>query len=133
MDNNEFVTRGKLLSGIGCLIWLLILILIPIIFTFWLGHVLLSSSFTVDETPTSILIRNSPNQINQIEIKEMGQPQTEFYDPPIRIYYGSQGKLNKYEVFSFRNDGEGLSENNVKVNWENDNQVSITFLTYTSQ
>ena len=36
-------------------------------------------------------------------------------------------------MFSFRNDGEGLSENNVKVNWENDNQVSITFLTYTSQ
>ncbi|TCM93238.1 hypothetical protein EV294_107189 [Paenibacillus sp. BK033] len=72
-----------------------------------------------------ILTQNSPNKINQIEIRVRGQ-NAFFSNAPIRIHYGKVGHIRPYIEERIINDGKNLHAENFDFNWVTEDKVSIT-------
>ncbi|WP_201004751.1 hypothetical protein [Paenibacillus glycanilyticus] len=72
-----------------------------------------------------ILTQNSPNKINQIEIRVRGQ-NAFFSNAPIRIHYGKVGHIRPYIEERIINDGKNLHAENFEFNWVTEDRVSIT-------
>lgn len=116
-DIESNVQKTKFLSGIGCLLWTLILtILIVTPIAYYGGKFIYDMKFKEN----TLVVSKSPNQLHRIEVVEVGGPV--FFGPSkVRIKYE-----NHYIDRSIGNDGATLQPSNVSVNWENDQEAIIT-------
>ena len=116
-DIESDIQKTKFLSGIGCLLWMLILtILIVTPIVYYAGKFIYNMEFK----QTILAVSKSPDQLHIIEVVEVGEPA--FFGPSkVKIKYE-----NHYIDRSIGNDGATLHPSNVSVNWENDQEAIIT-------
>ncbi len=95
MDIEQEIKRMKKRALVGCLIWFLILMSIPV---FMIGDFAYNLFYKEKALETSY----SPSKINKIEIVQKGE--AIYFGPSlVRIHYGKQ-----YEDHSVFNDGKTL-------------------------
>ncbi|CDO04277.1 hypothetical protein BN988_02831 [Oceanobacillus picturae] len=113
-DPNRDIEQTKKRTKWGCLSWAAILLFGPIII--FIGIF----SFEMFIKEKTLVISHSPNDINTIEVVEKGQPA--WFGPSlVKVKYDS-----KHIERSVKNDGKILRESNFAIQWENDNEATIT-------
>lgn len=113
-DSKREIELVKARTKFGCLIWSIILVILPIIL--FIGVF----SYEMYFKEKTLLVSHSPNEIKTIKIVEKGEPA--FFGPStVRIKYGRQ-----YMERSVANDGKMLQDTNFVIHWENENEATIT-------
>lgn len=113
LDKEQRFTGAKR-SGLGCLLWAVIVIVLSI--------ALLVGKFyyDIEYKERTLLLSSSPDHANTIEIVEKGVPS--FFGPSsIRIKSGDK-QIDR----RLKNDGARPDESNVDVKWNRDNTALIT-------
>lgn len=112
-SHNDTIKEIKMKAKWGCLIWGILLIIIPILL--FLGYF----TFHMVMKERTLLISDSPNKVNTIRIVEKGEPA--FFGPSsVRIKHRWD-----YIDGTISNDGKKLNESNTTVIWEDDAKATI--------
>ncbi len=112
-DIRNIKKRAKL----GCLIWTVILTILFVLPIVWVvGRFI----YDIEYREYPLVVSHSPNNINTIEIVEVGGPYL-FGPSRVRIKYES---IQIKRILS--NRGASISKENVIVDWESDYKATIT-------
>lgn len=113
------IIRMKKIAKWGSILFITCIVVLLVYGVFKIDYML----FRKEKT---LISSKSPNQINELDIKEVGSN----FGPgnaPIKIYYGKVGSsLSPYKIEHFSNNGATLSNENIKIKWINDQHVMLT-------
>ena len=113
LNLEENIARTKMKSMYGCLIWLLILFVSPVI----IGAI--SFYYITEKKESTLVVSHSPNNLHTVTAVEVGEP----------FFFGASSVRLKYNDTDFEteiaNDGKSLDQSNIEVDWENDISATI--------